>query len=864
VRYAVCGARKGKIFASLRFVVRKKQELTYSDTKEPRVTQRTINSKFETRNSKLETRNAKRQTLNDIYMSLNFRLIARNLVKGKSYAILNVVGLSIGFACAFAVIVWIKNEFSYDKYLPDSDRTYRLTFETASGGIRVHFARCWENWVTQMPYEFPQIEELVRLSPYRHTALKVDENKFYSDRVFASDSNFFKVFGIDLLTGDSKTILNQPYSAVISSSVAARCFGKNDPIGKTILLSGEYDTKLTAFTVKGVMRDTPVNSHIHFDVITSFVNPLESPDWAYVYLLLKRNVKPEEIIAQLPAFIKTHEKESSQKTFTPYLQKITDIHLYSNKDREVEPNGNIYSVYLFALIALVLLLISWVNFYNLNTARIFLLQKQISILRIVGSDNRQIIDQTIAESTALVVASLLLASILIDSYGQLANSLSGSGQSFRGFSNLIGVLPFVIIIGLFSVMAGTLPIILHVYRTKNSISGSKKIQQKDKLNVSSYGILMTFQFALSTILMIAAITIYLQKEFILSGNLGNMSSDILVFKKLNWEIRYKYNAFRNSALQGPLIKSITASMEEPSGETADAMQVESPAIDESHKGKSLYVLPVEDNFLSFFNIPLVAGNTFPTFNPDLKREYYILNESAVRFLGWTSEEAIGRPLNIKFDSPDIFYGGTVVGVVRDFNFTTLKQEIKPYVLFQKPIFYITFLVKIDSAHKKEAVQGLKKIWDQELPDYPFQYEFLNDLYKSTYSKELNQSKLTSFFSILALIIICLGLLSVTSVLVTRRTKEIGIRKVNGSNVFNLLFMLNSDFINWFIIAFVIACPIAWYLMNKWLQNFVYRTEIKWWEFAVSGMLVLLVTVLTVTIQCWRSATRNPVESLRYE
>jgi putative ABC transport system permease protein len=305
-------------------------------------------------------------------------------------------------------------------------------------------------------------------------------------------------------------------------------------------------------------------------------------------------------------------------------------------------------------------------------------------------------------------------------------------------------------------------------------------------------------------------------------------------------------------------------MEEPSGETVDVMQVESPAIDESHKDKPLYVLPVEDNFLSFFDIPLVAGNTFPTFNPDLKRENYILNETAVRYLGWTTEEAVGRPLKIKFDTPDIFYGGTVVGVVRDFNFTTLKQEIKPYVLFQKPIFYICFLVRVDSIRKEEAIIGLKKIWEEELPNYPFQYEFISDLYKSTYHKELSQSRLTAFFSLLALVIISLGLFSVTSVLVARRTKEIGIRKVTGSNVFNLLLMLNSDFIRWFIIAFLIACPVALYLMNKWLQNFVYRTEIKLWVFAVSGAIVLAVAVLTVTLQSWRAATRNPVEALRYE
>jgi putative ABC transport system permease protein len=797
-------------------------------------------------------------------MIINFKLITRNLVQSKGNTLINIIGLAIGFACSFAVIVWIKNEFSYDKYLPDADRTYRLTFETSSNGNTLHFARCWEKWISQIPSSFPQIEELVRLEPYRHTAIKAGENRFYSDRVFATDSNFFKIFGIDLLSGDAETILNEPYSAVISSSVANKCFGKTNPVGQIINMSGEYDTKMVLFTVKGVMKDIPLNSHIHFDVITSFARPQESPPWAYVYLLLRKNAGPEEVLAGLPAFIKTVEKNDDQRIFTPYLQKITDIHLLSDKDREVEINGNMSGIYLFAIIALVLLFVSWVNYYNLNKARMLTLEKQINIQRLMGSGNRLIIAQSVAESAICVAVALALAIVLLDSSGWLSNTISGNNLISPGFDDLKNIWLFVIGIFLFSVIAGSLPLILHSIRSRMSLTRFKEVPHHKALRFTTYGILMTGQFCLSIILFVAAITIYQQKEFIFSGSLGKMSSDILVFKKQNWEIRFKYNAFRNRALQNPLIKSVTASMEEPTGETVDALQIESSAIDETHKDKPLYVLSVEDNFLEFFGLPLVVGRTFPKFNPDRKGEDYILNETAVKYLGWEPGEAIGRPLRIKFDSPDIFYGGTVIGVVKDFNFTSLKKEIKPYVLFQKPIFYLCFLVKVDSLRKEEAIMSLKKIWEEELPDYPFQYEFISEVYKSAYQKELTQAKLTAFFSILAIIIICLGLFSVTSVMVAKRTKEIGIRKVSGASIINLLVMLNSDFIRWFAIAFMIACPVGWYAMQKWLQNFVYRTEIKLWVFAIAGITVLSVTVITVCLQSWRSATKNPVEALRYE
>jgi len=795
---------------------------------------------------------------------INLKLIIRNLFKIKSYTILNIIGLAIGFACSFAVIVWVKYEFSYDKHLPDADRIYRLTFETNISGIRSHFARCWEEWIWQMPDKFPQIEEMVRLEPYRHTAAKIGENKFYSDRIFSTDTNFFKVFNIGLLYGDIDQVLSGPYSAVISESLALKYFGDSDPVGKTILFSGEYDTKMGLYTIKGVMNDTPPNSHIHFDVITSFVKPADPPGWAYVYILLKQNTSPDDILAGFPSFLKNLVDEQYQKSFTPNLQKITDIHLFSDKDREIEPNGTITSIYIFIIIAFVLLLVSWVNYYNLNKARLFALQKQMHVQIITGSNNKLIILQSLAESAVCALLSLILALVILDISEFPARTLFDIIILPYGLSSITSSWFIVLLILSLSIVAGSMPVIVYIVKGRKSLPELKRSSKNILPGLSSYGILMTTQFCMAIILLIAAITIYKQNNFMLSHSLGDMSPDILVFKRQNWEVRAKYYAIRNRAIQNPLIKNITASMEEPSGETLDALQVESPGIEKGTEKMRLYVLSVEDNFLDFFKLPLVAGRDFSPFNPERKGEDYILNETAVKQLGWNTEEAIGQPFKIEFDSPDIFYGGTVVGVVRDFNFSTVKQKIKPFVLFQKPIFYLCFLVQVDTTRKDEAIAGLKKIWDEELPDYPFQYEFINDIYKSAYSKELAQAKMTGFFSILAMIIICFGLFSVTSVLIARRTKEIGIRKVNGAKIIDVLIILNSGFIKWVVISFVIACPVAWYAMNKWLQNFVYKTEIQWWIFAASGITVLIVALVTVSFKSWRAAARNPVESLRYE
>lgn len=797
-------------------------------------------------------------------MKINTKLIARSLIRDKGYPVLNIIGLAIGFACAFVVIVWVKNELSYDKNLPDSDRIYRLTFETNTSGNRLHYARCWKTWISQLPGVFPQIEQVVWLAPSLHTSIKIGENKFYSDRVFASDSGFLKVFDIGILAGDPENMLKEPYSAIISASIAKKYFQDTNPVGQTVFLSGEYDDKLIPFSITGVMQDSPPNSHIHFDVITSFFRPKEVPFWAYVYLLLKPNSKPNELLDVFTPYIDKLEKENNQMKFKPYLQNITEIHLFSDKDYEVEPNGNITNVCLFIFIVLILMLISWVNYYNLNKARLLVLRKQLQIQRIFGSDKKSLIAQSLAESGFYVLLALLLAMTILDLITNPTYSIPGITLAPFRISDLISVWPVILIILIISVLSGSLPYIQNILREKKSLISLKEIPLQTTRKLSSYGILMTVQFFLSIGLMIASITIYQQKGMMLSGSMGKMASDILVFKKQNWEIRLKYDAFRTRALQSPLIKSFTASMEEPAGETVNALQVESTAIDVNHKDNSLYVFPVEDNFLDFFILPLVSGRNFSMYNPALKSEEYILNETAVKKLGWTAEEAIGRPMKIKFEVPEVFYGGTVVGVVKDFNFTTVKQDIKPYALFQKPIFYYCFLIRIDLKRKAEAIAYLKKIWEQELPDYPFQYEFIGDLYNSAYKKEFNQARLTTIFSILAMIIICLGLFSVTAVLVTRRTKEIGIKKVNGAGIRQMTFMLSSEFLTWFTIAFVMACPVARLAMDKWLQNFVYKTEIKWWFFVASGIIVLFLSVVTVCLKSLRAATRNPVDALRYE
>jgi len=797
-------------------------------------------------------------------MILNLNLIRRNLINRRNHTLLNITGLAIGIACSLVIIDKVKEELSYDKYLPDADRIYRLTFQTSINGTTMHFARCWENWVAKIPASFPQVEELVRLAPYRHTAVKVGEQKFYSDRVFSTDSNFFKVFNIRLLNGDEDRVLREPHTVVLSESLAKRYFGDSDPVGQTVMMTGEYDEKMQSFRITGVMQDSPANSHIHFDMLCSFLKPQEAPGWAYVYLLLRNKGGAEEVMKQLPGFIKQVEPENPDVIYRPFLQKITDIHLHSDKDREIEQNGNITSIYIYILIALILLLVSWTNYFNLNRARLLSQGKQTDIQRINGAGRLHVIGQALVESAVCSLIALVAAIFLIDMAGYLAAGLAGFSILPEGTGSLASIWPFIILIFFLTVIAGALPSIGYV--TFSAVSIRKKVHIRKRIipGLSSYGFLLSIQFFLAIALIISALTIFRQKELIETTAFKKAGSSMLVFKRQNWEVRSKYREFRDKALQIPYIRDVSASLEEPTGETMDAMQVESTAIDTTHRNRALYVLSVEDNFLDFLKIPLIAGSNFSRFDANRKGEDYILNETAARQLGWTPEQAVGKPFKILFDSPDIFFGGTVVGVVKDFHFNTLRQEIKPYVMFQKPIFYLCFMVEIDKAHGKEAVEGLRGIWEQILPDYPFTYEYMEDLYDSAYRKEFNQARLTGFFSLLAIVIICMGLIAVTSLLVARRTKEIGIRKVNGAGLLNIIGLLTYEFIIWLVISFIAACPAAMILMNRWLNNFAYHVEIGWLTYLIAGTIVLSVTLLTVTLKSLGAATVNPVEALRYD
>jgi putative ABC transport system permease protein len=802
----------------------------------------------------------------------NLQITLRNIFRNKLTTLINIFGLSISLACCVLIILFIRYELSYDRFSINAHRIYRFTFSIKrSNGYQAHFARCAEPWVKFFPEDFPEIQKMVTLSPYKNITLKINDEKFSLKNSFYTDSTFFNVFNIKILHGDPARVLKDPNTAVISSSLAAKYFKNTDPVGQTITNTGQYEGNKwisRSLTITGVFKDIPANSHFHSDLFLSkaSIKPNDDYVWKYVYLMMKTKANPDDFIKKFPDFLKKHGLEEKDiHDVIPDLQCITDIHLKSDKDREIEQNGNLSIIYIIGLIGIVILVISWINYLNLTIARVFSHGKSIILYKIYGNI-RSIFTQYFIEALLINLISLILAIILIGIFFPIIRTITGNVFNDNALQFIPKIIIWLSVLFAGSLLIGCIPVAIKVIKIKSSGSLLKPaLARTNKTSSVFRKSLVVFQFTLTIILITCALVINIQSKYIIDHQAGAKQDSVLVIKLFNQDILSRYDLLKAELLKSPYIKEASATFEEPYAQTMDAMGFETDGIKEENKDKVLWVYSADDNFFKFNNIPIIAGSDFPVYNGNLKKDYYILNETAVRDLGWTPEEAVGKPFKLKFPESDtIFYGGNIVGVAKDFNLNTLHHEIKPFIFFQKEIWFWVMLIKVDTEHRTQAMDFIKQKWEMISPDYPLTYEYNSDVFFAAYKKEIIQSRLTWFFSVIAIIISCLGLFAISSIVILRRTKEIGLRKVNGASIFEIMRMLSVEFTRGVLIAFLIAVPIAYYIMNKWLQNFVYKTELDWWIFILAGLIGLIVALLTVSWQCWCAARRNPVEALRYE
>jgi len=795
---------------------------------------------------------------------ITLKLVLRNILKRPFLNLIKVLGLALGLSSILFIALFLKNELSYDGFHAKADRIYRFTLTDPRLLNESHFARIINSeHVPDLAQHFPEIEDFVRLAPIRGGVMFYKEKYYPIDQAFVCDSTFFEVFDARLLLGDKNTVLNAPASMVVTESFAQKVFGTANPVGEVISIPmGQFYGAKIDFTIKGVMKDFPQNSHFHPELITtSAMGPINW--WAYVYLVLSENADPNKITAAYPGYLAQATNQALDKVQTKaYLQKLTDIHLKSDKLREIEANSNTSNILVLAIAAVLLLLISMSNVASLNLGMAGFNQKFFRVNQVLGSSKFTNLNYFLLEGLLLIALAMILvfaASAPINHF-----ILSHYNINLLQGNTLFKILLLSCFV-LFALLSGLQPLVRQ---------GFEKITMKQELPykrgiVVSKGIIIT-QFAFAIALIAAVLVISRQTRFALQHSMGVHQNNIMCFESVHANVQQKFGLFKDELLKHNSIESVSAMLEPPGGEANDmfAFELEGRERPDGIQEEHIGVFPCDYSFTSLFNLEFLAGENFTEKNLDAEGSgEYIINQAALSYLNYlNAEDIIGKGFKLNFSSPGIeIPRGKIIGVVKDFHLSSIKKRVGPLVLFKRDrLWLINFVVSHKPGMRDAALAAMRSVWEQMFPEYPYVNQEVGSMYQKLYKSELLQARLLSLFTVISLFICCMGLLGLSLLISQHKIKEIGIRKVNGARVSEVMVMLNKDFVKWVAFAFVIATPIAYYAMFKWLQNFAYKTELSWWIFVLPVLLVLLIVLLTVSWQSWNAARRNPVEALRYE
>ncbi len=797
-------------------------------------------------------------------MLKNYLKIAwRNLWRNKASAFINIFGLVIGLNSCLLIGAYIQHELNYDNFQQKGERIVRVIMEYKFNGGE-EFKKGNFTSVRVAPVfkqTFPEIESAVRM--VNHYEVVQYKDKLINEKAFMyADPAFFHIFSFELLHGDPKNVLNAPNRVVLTASTAKRYFANEDPVGKTLRVG----TDSSLFLVTGVMRDCPSNSQIKFDFLASFSSlKLTDQEKAYwdanytTFLLLKNKASIATLQPKIGPFMKK-EMAGQGATVNFLLEPFTKIHLYSEFEG-FETNNNIKYIYILEAVALLILLIASLTYINLNTARSFERAREVGVRKVIGAEKMQLFWQFISESAILctlsIMISLLVAILLLPVFNQLVDK-SLTVQSFFSLPFVIGAL---IMTGLVSLLAGSYPaLILSNFQPIKVLKGSFKNTGSGQW-VRKF--LIVFQFSISVLLIISTLIMQKQLNYVQNKNLGYNRDHVLVLP-MDKKMLNNVQVIKQEFKQNNKVLSVSGCVSTPVN-IAGGYNMRSSLMPDNEQ-IAVTANPVDEDFIITTGLHIVSGEDLTqqdikdaSFEDRSQNVYhFILNESAAKQLGWTPEQAIGKKMFLDASRP-----GYVKAVVKDFNFESLHNTIKPLVLFPEPRWRV-LLLKIKGDNLPQTISFIESKWKSLIPYKPFEYRFLDEDFNKVYNSELRLGKVLNIFAVIAIALACLGLFGLASYMAKQRIKEIGIRKVLGASVSNITILLSVDFLKLIVAAFIVASPVAWYLMYKWLQGFAYRTVIPWWIFALSGVSVVLIALVTVSFQAIKAALANPVKSLRSE
>lgn len=794
-------------------------------------------------------------------MLKNLLLVAlRNFKRDKWYSLLNILGLTIGITFSLFLIFYIKDELNYDKYNKKADRIYRIDSYIKEPEKEVM------NWaVTPFPLgptikkDYPEVEEAVRLVPNGKTMFKNGELRFYEDKTFFADSNVFKIFTFNFIEGSPQTALVEPNSLVLTQSIAEKYFGK----GKSFVGKSLQNDKGEVYKITAVIKDVPKNSHLIFNGLVSISTlPKDfANNWGgfgfYSYVLLKPHTNAATFEKKLlPMYDKYMAPIFAQYNIKIRLgvQKVTDIHLHSKMVNEPEDLGSMSYIYIFAAVALFMLIIACINYMNLTTARSARRAKEIGIRKVTGSSKSQLVAQFLVESILTALFALLLSIGFIALFLSTFNSLSGKFISFGSLfepSTILILLAIVLFVGF---MGGSYPAF---YLSKfNPVHVLKGSLSKGSSNVTLRRALVVVQFSISMIMLICTWVVYGQLNYLRNKDLGfNKDHVLAITANANSDIRSKILAFKNEVQQNPNVLSASSSQSTPGGNVNfNLFSVESK---NGFTDQGVDCYGVDENYFKTLGMKIKKGRNFSGL-PDTLRSI-IVNENMVKYFGW--DNPIGKKVKTPGDTTGFYL--EVVGVVNDFNQKSLYNPIAPLLLFYRPNSS-SIQLKLDSKNIPSTIAAVERTWKSNFPDLPFNYTFLDQDFDSQYAADQKRGKIFTAFSILTILITCLGLLGLIAFTTQQRQKEISIRKIMGAGIGQIVPLITRNFV-WLVgLSCLVAFPVAYLFMDKWLKIFPYNTGLAITPFLLSALVVLVVTLLTVIFHTVRAAVANPVNSLRTE
>ena len=806
-------------------------------------------------------------------MLKNYTKIAlRNLRKYKGYTFINVAGLAVGLACCLLIVLFVRDELSYDRYHEKADQIYRVTLDALLGEQEINAPISPAPMAQALVNDYPEVVQATRLFTYAgETLVRYEDRRFVEERFFFGDSTTFDVFTFPLLRGDPETALLEPNTVVLTESTARKYFGQDDPMGKTIRVDDEFDYEVT-----GVMADMPENSHFHFDFLGALgtLGGSRNPMWVSnnfrTYFILDESHTPEALEAKFPSMVEKYagpqveqilnitleQFYASGGRFEFHLQALTDIHLHSNLGYEIEPNGDIAYVYAFSIIAFLILLIACINFMNLATARSANRAKEVGVRKVLGSNRRQLTLQFLMESMLLSALALVVALVLAAALLPVFNNLSGKTLEIDYFDGFLLTVVLGMAAGM-GLLAGSYPaFFLSSFRIVDVLKGQRQAGLKSSGLRSG---LVVFQFVISIALMITTAMVYRQVDYVQSKRLGFDKEHVVVLERFD-ALGPQQEAFKQQIQQHPNAVSAAAANTLPGRNFGDTSFFPEGAPPEQLR--NIRLLVTDFDLLETLNLDVIEGRAF---SRDLSTDStaVVLNEAAVKEFGWSITKAVGKRLvSPGFTQNDTQFL-TIIGVVRDFHFQTLRDEIRPLGLFiGRNLSYLAVRIRPDDI--PGTLAAFETQWQTFAPEQPFTYSFLDRDVNALYQADQRTGSLFGTFALLAIVIACLGLFGLAAFTAEQRTKEIGVRKVLGASVGGIVVLLSKEFTRLVGIAFVVAAPLAYLAMDRWLQDFAFRVDLAWWIFAAAGLAALAIAWLTVSYQSIKAALINPVEALRYE